>query len=100
MNLMLEVTPAACKYLSSRLAESPNDVCFVLEPVSTGDFALRMKRAQMQDTLIRYNGDVILAIAARVVPRLNGWLLDIDSRATADANLVLMRAPREPRLER
>jgi hypothetical protein len=90
---MLQVTAAAREYLSDRLPEEGKDLCFVLVPMPTGQFALRLKGAEADDAIVRHGGDVVLAMAPRVARELSGWLLDLETHPAGGSALVLLRAP-------
>lgn len=90
---MIEVTSDARRHLTDRLPGESQEACFRVVPAAGGHYALRVAVPRNDDVTVKHEGNVILALEPAVARRLDGWLLDVETRPGGDRGLILMPSP-------
>jgi hypothetical protein len=90
---MIEITADARRHLVDHLPDETDDTCFRVVPAQGGNYSLRIATAEKEDVTVKHEGNVILALDPGVARRLDGWLLDVETRPGGDRGLILMPLP-------
>lgn len=89
---MIEVTSDARRHLCDRLPDDSEE-CFRVVPAAGGNYTLRVAVPEQDDVTLKHEGSVLLALEPAVARRLEGWLLDVETRPGGDRGLILMPSP-------